>query len=207
MATGWKPDAGWKQLETALDAKAFDKNITKALRKASILNGKLAEAQIRRTLATGAFKPNAALTIAIKGSSKPLVDNGQFFQFITSKVIRNTTVFVGVLRTDQNYNLAVALHDGVSIRVTPKMRGLFFILWQASTGAINPSKLTGRAAELFERLDHGWKPLAKSTKVIVIPPRPFVTQALMNAGFKETIKGNWRMALQAAMKEQAEAGK
>lgn len=194
-------------MEMALDAKKFDKNAKALLRKASVLNGKLAEKRIRQALASGDFAPNAALTIAIKGSTKPLVDQGQLFQFITSKVVRDTTVFVGILRTDEHYNIAVALHEGVTIRVTPAMRGLFFILWQASTGKFDPSKLTGRAAELFERMPDGWRPLKDSTRSIVIPPRPFITRALAAADFKEKIKGNWRMALREAIKIQAEAGK
>lgn len=201
--SGWKPDEGWKRLKMALDPGKMDKEIRKQLRRATKRNAKLVEAAIRKEIRKGNFERNAALTVAIKDSTKPLVDRGQLFQFVTSKTFGDSTLFVGVLRTDENYNIAAALHEGSTATVTPKMRGLFFVLWQASIGEMSPAALTGRAAELFERMPQGWLPLKAGTKFIVNPPRPFIEQAIKDAGLKEKIAGNWKMAIAEAVKQRA----
>lgn len=52
--------------------------------------GQSCEVWIQRAFATrgfGTWKPNAPLTIAIKGSSSPLIDTGQLRRSITSQVV------------------------------------------------------------------------------------------------------------------------
>jgi hypothetical protein len=191
-------------MQKALKAPAFHATLRKQLRRASILNGKLVERRIRELIRRGGFEKNANLTVALKGSSKPLVDSGQVFQFITSKVIDDTTVFVGALRTDDHYNIIETIHNGATIPVTPAMRGLFFVLWQAGKGAMPLSKLEGRAAELFRRMPgDGWRPLRDSTTHIIIPPRPFIHKAMEDAMLQLKVKENWVMAVQSAMKIRA----
>lgn len=199
----FKADDGWKKMRKALKAPAFQTTLRRQLRRASVLNGKLVERRIREAMRKGGYAKNANLTIAIKGSTKPLVDDGQLFQFITSKVIDDTTVFVGALRTDDNYNIIETIHNGATINVTPKMRGLFFILWMASKGQVPLSKLEGRAAELFRRMpydSYGWRPLKESTTHIIIPPRPFIHKVLADVSLQLKVKENWTMAVQTALK-------
>ncbi|MCH7726058.1 MAG: hypothetical protein IH991_06200, partial [Planctomycetes bacterium] len=169
------------------------------------LNGKLAERAIRRAIQSGGLDANAELTIMIKGSSKPLVDSGVgLFQAITSKVLDERTVFAGVLRTEAKFNIAIALHEGTEIKVTPAMRGMFFWLWQASIGAIPSSRLEGRASELWERAPGGWAPLKEGTSHIIIPSRPFMKQAFADGALKRKAKENWQMAVKKTMRELAQ---
>jgi len=79
--------------------------------------------------------PNSPLTILIKGSSKPLVDRGDLRQSINLRTeITREKVHggVGVLRTKRSkdgkvlWNLAIALHEGFVIKVTPKVRAAVF---------------------------------------------------------------------------------
>lgn len=200
---GWKPDAGWDRLKEALDPARFTKEMRRQLKMASRRNGKIMEAAVRRHIKKGGFEKNAALTIAIKGSSKPLVDHGQLFQFITSRIIGDFSLFVGVLRSDEHYNIIAAIHQGVTIPVTDAMRGMFFALWQASTGVLPPSKLTGRAAELWARKPGGWLPLKASTKYINIPARRFFDGVMADAALIKRLKGNWRDALWQTFKSRA----
>ncbi len=204
MATAFKKDKGWKRLQKMLDPKKSGRIMSKHLQRATRLNGKIAEKQIRDTIKAGSYTSNAELTQAIKGEDKPLigVDAGaQLFGGITSKMMDDTTLFVGILKTAGIYNVAVALHEGVSITVTPAMRGLFFILWQASTGAIDRSKLTGRAAELFALKPGGWLPLKPSTTFIIIPARRFIEQAFADKSVRKKSKANWLAATKAAFAE------
>lgn len=194
---------GLKRWLKALDAQEFDKVVRKNIRVATALNGKVGEAILRKTIqGAGKLKANAKLTKLIKQSKKPLVDRGLLFQSITSKVHDDFTVFVGVLRTSKGFNLIETLHEGKEIKVTPEMRGMFFMLWRASIGEIDPSKLTGRAAELWERMPGGWLPLAASTIVIIIPSRPFIKIAFSDSQMIKQVRDNWKKALAASFADQ-----
>lgn len=208
MPTRFTMDSGWKKWERAINPRLVDATIRHNLRRATALNGKLAIATIRQTIRAGVLPANADLTVMIKSSSKPLVDNATtLFQAITDRVIDDVTVFAGVLETDGEYNIAVALHEGAVIRVTPAMRGMFFWLLQASKGAISPDRLEGRARQLWERSPGGWAPLKDTTSSIVIPGRPFIQQAFANNEMRTKAKENWRKALQAAFRDLARGGR
>lgn len=83
--------------------------------------------------------PNSPLTILIKGSSRPLVDHGDLRQGITTAVeVSRGKVHgaVGVLRKAKTRgaggrfqkatNIASALHEGFTVRVTPEVRKAVF---------------------------------------------------------------------------------
>lgn len=205
--TGFKMDAGWRRWAGAIDPRAFESAARPNVRRAAVLNGALAVRAVRKSIREGAYTPNAELTIALKGSSKPLVDSGHgIFQAVTSEVQDDWTVFVGILRADEHYDIAVALHDGCTIPVSDKMRGMFLVLWQASIGARSPSELTGRAAELWARQPKDWKPLKSSTTAIIIPARPFLAAAFSDSTLKAAVKKNWQQALQKTMRDLAKKG-
>lgn len=73
--------------------------------------------------------PNSPLTILIKGSSKPLVDRGDLRKSVNVDV-RNLNTRIrgrcGVIKFRHKgsgfKNVAVALHEGFTIKVTPKVR-------------------------------------------------------------------------------------
>lgn len=197
-------DDGWKRFANALDPKQFQRKLHRNIKNANYFNGKLLATAIRKAIKGGGFEKNAALTVMIKGSGKkPLTDQGELFKSIAIVVNNDLELFVGIVKDDEQYDLALAVHDGAEIRVTPAMRGLFFSLWQASIGAIPSSKLSGRAAELWERSPGGWKPLKKSTTRIVIPGRPFTKEALEDDGLKAKMEKNWRWAVEKTLKEAA----
>lgn len=198
-----KRGKGWDAFAKAIDPNTFQRVLRRNMQVATTLNGKIVEAAIRRAIQGGDFEPNAALTVMIKGSSKPLVDHGEFFKAVTSVSVGPMEVFIGIVKTAEEYNLALALHEGVDIKVTPAMRGLFFYLWRASIGDMEPSKLTGRAAELWERAPGGWKPLKASTSVIHIPGRPFIDEVFEDESLKKTLADNWNAALRRTMQQLA----
>jgi hypothetical protein len=197
-----KKDAGWKKMEKALATGKNRKVYERHVRRATMLNGKIAEAMIRDEIKSGAFDKNAPLTSALKNSSKPLVgDTAQLYQAITSKALDAESVFVGVLRTNSFYNVVKTIHNGQIISVTPAMRGLFFMLWLVSTGQMAPSDLSKRGQELYGQMSTGWLPLKDSTKSIAIPPRPFIEQVVASDALRKKTENNWRQALAAAFKE------
>ncbi len=209
---GWKykKTKDWKKFEKAF-GKAAQKAIKRHMARATLLNGKLVEKKIRQSIQSGNFDSNAPLTQAIKGDNKPLVGvetGAQLFKAITSKAITGGTpfksaVFVGVLRTNMFYNVARTIHDGKTIAVTDRMRGLFLALSLASQGKIDKGKLSQRGRDLFDYMNKGWKPLKKGTTRIVIPPREFIRDAFKNRSLEKLARKNWQQALQAAFAEMA----
>jgi hypothetical protein len=194
----------WKRFEKMLQPQYAQEIVKKHMRRATLFNGKIYEKQIRDTIKNGQYTQNAALTIAIKGENKPLVGyetGATLFKAITSVEISGDSVFVGVLRTDSFYNIAKTIHDGKTIKVTKKMRGLFLALHAVSVGSMSKNKLSNRGQELFSRMQIGWKPLKKSTQSIIIPAREFIIQAMRNSAIKKLAKENWQAALKKAVEE------
>lgn len=193
----------WKKLENALSQGG--PIVRKHLRRATEFIGKKSEALIRQEIANGKFESNKPLTVALKGTNEPLKGDGTgaaLFKSITSQAINDYTVFVGVLKTEGIYNIAVTIHEGTSIEVTDKMRNMFKLLWlKENNPALN---LTGRAAELWEKMPGGWKPLKSSTVAIIIPPRKFIGNVWESGEIQTIAKRFWYGALAAAFKEMSQ---
>jgi hypothetical protein len=112
------------------------------------------------------FAENAPLTAILKGSSLPLVDDNDFVQSITHQT-KGDEVFVGVLRSSGNFNVAAIIHEGATVKVTKKMRGFFYNL--ANTIA-------------------GVKPLNPKTKKIRIPSRPYAKETFEHPSLSPYVK-------------------
>ena len=98
--------------------------------------------------------PNSPLTVLIKGSSRPLVDRGDLRLGITTEVgLHRKEIFgaVGVLRTRRTkdgkrlFNVAVALHNGFTIKVTPAVRAAVFAELRKRRGAGVRAETSGRS--------------------------------------------------------------
>jgi len=199
-SSGIKLTSGWKKLTKAIDPTAFTARGRVALRKGNGIAGLFAVRAIRKEIRSGAFPGNAPLTVSLKGSSKPLVDTGNLFKAVTHQMIDDYTVWVGVLFTSGSYNLALTLHEGITIKVTERMRHLFELLFRASQGKMNPGSLTGRAAELWARSKRKeFFPLKPSTSQIVIPSRPFIKRAIESEELHRQVQNVWQAAIAAAM--------
>lgn len=209
---------GFDKLLVGLKSGNLRRNMRKHVGRATGINAHIMQAHMRKVIKSGTLAKNAALTMAVKRSSKPLVDFGDLWQAVTTYQKRWDLAFVGILRREAKYNIALFLHEGGNIPVTQKMRGLFFVLAQASATAQSREdrgrfmgatavSLSGRAEELFSRYKK-WRPLSVDTRVIKVPARPFAEIA-----FKETpssvtqqIRDNWARAIQRALADTA-AGK
>jgi len=209
-ATAFKLVGGWKKLRHIMDASRFDTALKQEVRRATLMNALAAVREIRAGITGGKYSPNAALSIALKRSSKPLVQSpALLFQAVTHQLLDYKTAFVGVIRQGKQdgeglVDLAAVVHEGVTIQVTDAMRGLFFLLWQLTTGHISglPS-MTPRMTELFEAAKRAHliiKPLAESTTAIVIPPRPFLRKPLEDPGLIAGFGKRWQDAVDRALR-------
>jgi len=191
-----------------LDAGRFDRAQRSLMRTATYRAGKYVESRIRIQIKKAPYTPNASLTTAIKGSTKPLVDHADIWKAITTSRVDPNTVFVGVLNTalgpdgKRLVNITAVIHDGFAIPVTKKMRGLFHVLWLATTGKMDPAQLTGRAAEIYSRLNGRAviQRLKPSTTTIVIPKRPFIRDVFEDQAVRAAVMKYWEDAYDRAVR-------
>lgn len=186
---------GFEELKKALDPRAFERRLRREVKRAMVANAQIAEAEVKKDIYAGAtFDPNSQRTIAIKGSSRPLVDNGDLVKSVDGQVVKWDLAVIGVLRskqvkgedgkTEDIKNIAVIVHEGAVIRVTDKMRAFF-----AAMSRKHPGK---------------WFPLDPKTTVIVIPPRPFLESAVKKE-LRPRMKEHWEDAIRRALKPPSEA--
>jgi len=121
---------------------------------------------------------NSPVTVANKGSSKPLTDHGDLWGNATSTVVGSFQFVVGTNRVDRtgNYNVAWILHQGAHITVNDAMRKFFRYLAAKTNGQV--------------------KPLGQGTRVIIIPARPFMRRAFVDdKSFLQQCAIQWREAV------------
>ncbi len=149
----------WDKVGFILNAPSFDKRIK---RNAIIAHHRVAldyRKDVRADIRGKKYAPNKAMTIAIKGSSTPLVDNADMINAITYKIDGDEKVEIGIKRSATSgdgkklFNVAEILHGGATVRVTDRMRNFFKAMWAQGQS--------------------GWFPLLPTTVAIRIPARPF----------------------------------
>lgn len=175
---------GFDELERTINPRSFEGRMMRNIKKATLLNAQVARKYITQSITSGNYTDNSPVTAAIKGSNRPLVDKGMLLQSITGEAESWDTAIVGVLRsrmtTDANgrpkdvMSLAKILHEGATIKVTPKMRK-----YLAMMSRLHPGK---------------YFPLKQSTDTIVIPPRRFLESALEEQHIQK-YQDNWQDAV------------
>jgi len=202
----------WKRMAAAVDQKRFQANLEANISKATMFNGMMMQAEIRRRIKSRRYASNSPMTVALKKSSTPLIDDGDLWGSVTTKNLSAYSVFVGVLASKMAsdgkpmVNLANFLHSGGIIPITEHMRNLWIVLSEVGQGKRPMSYLTGRAAEIAKALGRrlkNIKPFKRSTTHIVVKPRPFLSSVLNDSRMLKKCEANWRKAIQAAMKDQA----
>ncbi len=150
----------WGRLETLLDPSRLAAGIQQAAARV----GNYGASEVKKGIVSGSpggqtFAPLSPVTIARKGSSKPLIDKGDLVGSITYQVINSDTVFIGV-KKGKEVNIAAVHEFGCTIGVTPKMRAY---------------------------LHHQGVHLRVSTQYIHIPPRPFLRPVLQSEEFTNKV--------------------
>ena len=180
----------WRLFRRLFNGPRFQAKLKVEVGKAGRTSAEALRGAIIKKIDDKTYAANSAFTIAMKGSSTPLVDKGDLRRSIRTKVISWNTAFVGVLARTRvggksMVNVGSILHDGATIRVTPKMR-----LWFAA-----------QASTL------GMRPLSASTTVIRIPGRPFIRSVVETAGAQGLVVLNYERASDAAFNDTSPAYK
>jgi len=202
---------GWKGFSKAIDPKHAGPILKKHVGRATARNGHAVRKLVRQYIKAGVPPENKPLTALFKkGSTHPITGTpgADLFNSIASVVHDWRTAYVGATRAEGDANIAEIVHEGRVIKVTDKMRGMFWLLWLVSRGRVSPEKLTGRAAEIYQQTDgaKGIKPIAKATQAIVIPRRPYLQDVIEDPTTHQVLDTNWTRAVAATLKEMAEKG-
>jgi hypothetical protein len=188
MAVGFVMKGQWDKMRALLDVRVWDKQVIPAVHSAL---GVVAKDIARSALPQDGLAKHAPLTADIRGGGPVLVDSGDLAHAIIAKRLPQGW-WVGVPRSSPHYVKAEALENGAVIKVTDKMRSLFFVLWLVSQGKMAASELDEPAAKMFARYPD-WPMLSDSTTDLRLPPRPF-----MRAAFAKN-KDKYRVAVVGAI--------
>lgn len=114
----------WKKCKDFM--KKYDKSIMKNCTIALLKAGLKLESIIKnRILDSKGMSPLHGFTIEQKGSSKPLIDEGDLLGSVGYRFLKKDIIFVGVHRKADDGTDIAKIHEreqGTKIKVTPKMR-------------------------------------------------------------------------------------
>jgi hypothetical protein len=165
----------WKKLRDVM--RGFDKRLKKNCSIALARAGLALEGMIRDRIISGrGMKPLHPFTVEQKGSSKPLIDDGDLLGSVGYRSVAKDAVFVGAHRRSADGTDLAELHEreeGTRIKVTPKMR-----------------------AYLHARGLH----LKRTTTEIFIPGRPYIKPAFRDFKAKGHMRGLFGKAVTKTLK-------
>lgn len=168
-------EGDWEKLASILDPNRMKKKLNVTTKQLGFYAASVVKTGIRDGAPGGkAFIANSALTVERKGSSSPLIDQGDLVGSITYDDIDLNTVWVGVKkgsRSKKGNNLVdiAWVHEfGCTIRITSQRR----------------KTLGSRGVNL--------KP---NTRYIVIPERSFLRATLNDSAFREEVADRYIEAL------------
>jgi len=144
----------WREFERALDADAFRRRLEHQIEIAHTRIGRMIIKKIRRSVQARAFAPDSPVTIALKGSSKPLVHHGDLLQSITYDGVRTgpptaRALRIGVIKRkagEKMVDIARILHDGATVDTArhPQVRRAVFAKLRESVSAERMRALNAR---------------------------------------------------------------
>lgn len=182
----------WKRWAEVLDGQGFEQRLTAEVARANTRLGLQGVRAIRTAMRTGDYEPNSALTIAIKGSSKPLVDTGGLFRAIAFDVQRSDrAVWVGVSRNEGDVSIAEKLHEGfiIDLEAHPEIRAAVFARLRERGNSFRPSNQSAAGATRW-----------------VVPPRPFIMGPLSGDAYQALVRQHYHDAFGRALRAAYDGG-
>ena len=166
---------GWRQLRNVM--RGFDRRLRGNCSVALARAGITLEGMIKDRIISGRGMTQLhGFTVDQKGSSKPLIDDGDLLGSVSHRFVTKDTVFVGAHRKAADGTDVAALHEreeGTRVRVTPKMRAYL------------------RARGFF---------LRRTTTHLFIPGRPFIKPAYRDFKAKGHMRGLFGRAVERTLK-------
>jgi hypothetical protein len=165
----------WRKARDVM--RGIDRRLHKNCSVALMRAGVKLEGMVKDQILSGRGVPKLhGFTVEQKGSSKPLVDDGDLLGSVGYRFVGKDAVFVGANRKSANGYDVAALHEreeGTRVKVTPKMRAFL------------------RARGL---------PLKLTTTHLFIPGRPFMKPAFRDFKAKGHMRGLFGKAIEKTLK-------
>ena len=170
----------WEKWEKLVNAGRFRQRLALGVKTSMTKACVMLKGKIKRRIKAKDYAKNAPLTVAVKGSSTPLVNDSDLWRAIAYRTYEGGfKAFVGILRTTKRgangkdlINVAETLHDGRTIQVTQRMRGYFARMARKHPGV--------------------WRPLSPATNTIKIVARKFIEDPATEFDTVAEIQMLWR---------------
>ncbi len=197
---------GWEEWMGATDPREAKARVKFYFTRAHRRIGLAFVALARQKILAKDYEPNRPLTLALKGSSTPLVDKGDLLGDITFEVKGHRQVIVGIGRSPKagRRQLYQLLHDGGSFKITGKQaRALIAKL----DDLMEAGKFKGRSKRA-QRDHKAWAESARKGFQRLasagggkwrIKRRPFITRPLESAEFAAVVDREYTEALLLTM--------
>jgi hypothetical protein len=152
----------------------------------------------------GKYRKNSPMTVMIKQATAHLVDTTQLLQSVQMTAVSKYDRWVGASSkrvSMRELKIALRLHEGMKIKISPRMRRMFEIIHAVWMGKLKRSYLRGRAAVLFARNPRGpWMPFKKGKRAIRVPARPFIERVRSNKAYQAFFKRAMMAGVRRAVK-------
>lgn len=227
MASATRLSAEWADFLRTLEPNSFKRRLAHNLERAGHRVGREYVRIARGLIRSAVYAPNSPITIALKGSSKPLVDKGDLFQGISYELDGPYNIRMGLLKRrvgQQVVNVGMVLHEGATIDVSahPQVRRKVWAMVRKAVGAERMKALNGRSRKAVAKAaaDLGIKATGRSRRgmfgalkaqgklqarpaagsgrqVWVIPARPFLSTPIMDPAFGKAVEQHYTEAIRA----------
>lgn len=209
----WTNKREFTRLLDRLDPAKFERRLQREMRPALSRAAKKLVAVVKLTIRNAdawSPNPNRPLTMLLKqaGMQGQLQDTGAMVASVSSRTDGPYKAYVGLLKGKASPDVirySTWVHDGRTIKVTPKMRNLFYALADYTRdmrekGRSN-RKLSRRGRELLARMGPtaDFKPIGKSTPYITLPKREFLKTAVESQFAKKAVSEHLNYALARAL--------
>lgn len=182
-------------------------NLDKNLRRATLRNALFLQKKVKKLIREEEYKANSELTLSLKGSNKPLIDQRNLWNAIDTVLYDSFSGEVGILRnagsTGSKFGLAKSqinikhlvemMESGYVIKVTDKMRQAIAMTLQ--NDKTSKGKLRARSRKALERIA-GARGKGKNT--FVVTARPLLSKVFNDPATKRVLIHNWRVGLEGA---------
>ena len=179
------------------------------IKDATARNAVLARDQVKRTIRNGRseWPPLKPLTIGSKGSSKPLIDDNDLMQAVSSIRLGPLSFFVGIplnkgllviIATTHEFGRTIRPRKAKALAIPTSREAKELSRRHGGTGNI-PGLFRPRGTRVLA-MDKGkhFQIMFILSKEVVIPPRPFIAPSFADA--RHRMKREWEWAVISALK-------
>lgn len=169
-----------KELKKFLSRRNFKNILNREVEKATIKNGLIMQAEIRKRIREKRYMANAKVTLMGKKSQTPLINTGLLHNSIRYELINSFKARVGIA-PGPVAKIAKILHEGYTLRITDKTRAAIFGRIRSNNKSVNVL------------------PSVKSKNVIRMKGRPFLESVYNDRSLIKELNKNWDMAVKKAI--------